>query len=135
MHIDVENGSLRADEAKVDFRDGQISKAIITGKPAEFEQKLADGDQMARGHAEEIVYDVAGGTVTLTKDAWLSYGAIDMKNSVITYDIREQHVLGNSAPASQQVRIVIDPTKRKKEAPKPDPNAAGASPTVPPKTP
>ena len=59
VHIEAEQrGNLRSDQAVVEFKDNRITRATITGKPAEFEQKRADSDQLARGHADEIVYDV-----------------------------------------------------------------------------
>src|ERR1700693_332804 len=58
VHIDApEQGSLRSDSAVVEFRDNHIARATITGKPAQFEQKRADSDKVARGHADQIVYD------------------------------------------------------------------------------
>src|SRR2546421_12825166 len=67
-----QRGTLRSDQAIVEFRDNRIAKATITGSPAEFEQQRADSDQVARGHADEIVYDVGQGTVRLAKQAGLS---------------------------------------------------------------
>src|ERR1700730_19018957 len=56
VRIDAEQyGNLRSDQAAIEFRDQRIARATTTGKPAEFEQKRTDSDQMARGHAGEIV--------------------------------------------------------------------------------
>src|SRR6516164_6312664 len=75
VRIDAEpRGSLRSDQAIVEFRDNRILRATANGKPAEFEQPRGDSQQMARGHADEIVYDVSEGTVRLSNDAWLSDG-------------------------------------------------------------
>ncbi len=75
VRIDAEQrGNLRSDQAVVEFKDNRIARATVTGKPAEFEQKRADSDQLARGHADEIVYDVSDGTVRLIDDAWLTDG-------------------------------------------------------------
>ena len=60
VRIDAEpRGSLRSDQAIVEFRDNRILRATANGKPAEFEQPRGDSQQMARGHADEIVYDVS----------------------------------------------------------------------------
>src|SRR6059058_4559006 len=49
VRIDGEqHGALRSDQVTVEFRDNRIARAI-TGKPAEFEQKRNDSDQLARG--------------------------------------------------------------------------------------
>jgi lipopolysaccharide transport protein LptA len=122
VRIDVEKrGSLRSDQAEIEFKNSQISKATITGKPAEFEQKRADSDAMTRGRAGEIVYDVGAGTVKLSNDAWLSDGRTELKGPQFVYDIRRQQVQGSSQPgASQRVHITITPNNVPKSgAPKP----------------
>src|ERR1700693_5758287 len=76
VRIDAEqHGNLRSDQATVEFKDNRIARDTITGNPAEFEQKRTDSDQMARGHAGEIIYDLNDGTVRLTNDAWVSGGS------------------------------------------------------------
>ena len=50
VRIDAEqHGNLRSDQATIEFRDNHIARATVTGKPAEFEQKRTDTDQLARG--------------------------------------------------------------------------------------
>ena len=50
VRIDADpRGSLRADQAVVEFRDNRIMRATASGKPAEFEQPRPDSQQMARG--------------------------------------------------------------------------------------
>ncbi len=124
-------GSLHSDQATVQFHDHQIAAATITGKPAQFEQQRADDLGMEKGHAGQIVYDVAQGTVLLTNDAWISDGRNEMSAPSISYSIREQKVLATSSGASQGVHITIAP----QAAPKPvaPPNGKGAAP--PPRVP
>ena len=110
-------GSLRSDQATVEFRDNRIAGATITGNPAEFEQQRADDLGMEKGHADQIVYDVDQGTVLLTKDAWISDGHNEMSAPSIAYSIREQKVLASSAGASQGVHITITPQAAPKAAP------------------
>ena len=130
VHIDAEQrGNLHSDQAVVEFKDNHIDRAIITGKPAEFEQKRAN-DQVARGHADEILYDVNDGTVRLTNDAWLSDGQNEISGPVLVYNIREQRVqaaAGPDAAASGEQRVHISIAPRagagaggKPEAPKPE---------------
>ncbi len=139
VRIDVENrGNLRANDAEVEFRDNQISKLTINGTPAEFEQKRKDSDAMARGHAQEIVYDVTGGTVRLASNAWLTDGRIDLKCAQIFYDIRQQAAKCPAQPGNEQrVQFTIPSPKSRNEGDKPAPTdkAAPASPgssTTPP---
>jgi lipopolysaccharide transport protein LptA len=142
VRIDVENrGSLRSKQAVVDFQNNQISKATITGSPAEFEQRQAQSDLMARGHAGEIVYEVVAGTVRLANDAWLKYGTTEMKGSNLVYNIRQENVQGAArAGDKERVHIRISPkSKTVTPVPKSDSNAkapGSATPAPPaPRTP
>ncbi len=109
VRIDAElHGNLRSDQATVEFRDNHIARATITGKPAEFEQQRAGSEQMARGHADEIVYDVSDGTVRLTNDAWLTDGQNEISGPLLVYNVRAQRVQAATPPNSdQRVHIVI----------------------------
>jgi len=113
-------GSLHSDQAVVEFRNNRIARATIEGNPAEFEQKRAESDQMARGHAKEIVYDVNDATVSLSGDAWLSDGHTETSAPLLVYDIRKQQVEAASKPETdQRVHIKIDPRSKDELNPKP----------------
>ena len=104
------SGSLRSDQAVVEFRDNHILRATASGKPAEFEQPRSDTQQLAHGHADEIEYDVNEGTVRLSKDAWLSDGVNEISGPLLVYNIRAQRVQAASQPGSdQRVHITIQP--------------------------
>ena len=109
VHIEApEQGTLRSDAAVVEFRDNHIARATITGKPAAFEQKRTDSDKVARGHAVEIVYDVAAGTVRLTTDAWLSNGQNEISGPLLVYNMREQRVQAATSPGTgERIHITI----------------------------
>jgi lipopolysaccharide export system protein LptA len=111
VRIDAEpRGNLRADQAVVEFRDNRIVRATANGKPAQFEQPRGDSQQMARGHAEEIVYDVNEGTVRLSEDAWLSDGTNEISGPLLVYNIRAQRVQAAAQSGSdQRVHIIIQP--------------------------
>jgi lipopolysaccharide export system protein LptA len=111
VRIDAEpRGSLRADQAVVEFRDNRILRATANGKPAQFEQPRADSQQMARGHANQIVYDVNEGTVRLSDDAWLSDGTNEISGPLLVYNIRAQRVQAATQSGSdQRIHIIIQP--------------------------
>jgi lipopolysaccharide transport protein LptA len=127
-------GSVRADQAVVEFKDHHIVRATITGKPAEFEQQRADSLQMAHGHANEILYDVTDGTVRLSEDAWLTDGQNEISGPLLVYNIREQRVQAATQPGTgQRVHITIAPqnapgSKGKTEPPKPPSNGSSNPP-------
>lgn len=134
VRIDGEqHGSLRSDEAVVEFRDNHLARANITGKPAEFEQQRSGSQQMARGHADEIVYDVNEGTVRLSNGAWLTDGQNEISGPLLVYNVRAQRVQAAASPEkNQRVHIIIVPPGSpgagktepdKPETPRPQPNA------------
>ena len=111
IHVE-KRGNLRSDEAVVDFKDGLIEKATIIGKPAQFEQQRAASDQLARGHAGQIVYEPAAGVVRLSNDAWLSDGHNEIRGPLLVYNIRQQHVEAVTQPGNDdRVHITIDPNQ------------------------
>jgi lipopolysaccharide transport protein LptA len=123
-----EHGNLRSDQATVDFRDNHITRATITGKPAQFEQRRTDTNQLARGHADEIVYDVTEGTVRLSDDAWLTDGQREISAPLLVYNVRAQHIQAATTPGStQRIHIVIpgsgkiETVPADKDPPKPQP--------------
>src|SRR6202051_861027 len=91
IHVE-KRGNLRSDQAVLDFKDSAIVKATITGKPAQFEQQRTGSDEMARGHAGQIVYEPADGVVRLSNDAWISDGHNEIRGPLLVYNIRQQHV-------------------------------------------
>jgi len=122
VHIDGEQrGNLRSDQAVVEFRDNHIARATITGRPAVFEQKRANSDLIARGHADEILYDLGNGTVQLKDDAWLCDGQNQISGTLIVYNIRDQHLeaataSGTAPGTGQRVHINIAPPHAKTES-------------------
>jgi len=112
------SGSLRADQAVVEFRDNRILRATASGKPAQFEQQRDDSQQMAHGHADEIVYDVTEGTVRLSNDAWLSDGTNEISGPLLVYNIRAQRVQAAAQSGTdQRVHIIIQPQSSTPVAP------------------
>ena len=135
VRIDADpRGSLRADQAVVEFRDNRIMRATASGKPAEFEQPRPDSPQMARGHANEIVYDVNEGTVRLSENAWLTDGTNEISGPLLVYNIRAQRVqAATQSGTDQRVHIVIQPQSAPATAPGKTHNEPGKTPPPPPK--
>jgi lipopolysaccharide transport protein LptA len=115
VRIKAEGGSLRSQQAVVSFVNNLISRATITGKPAEFEQQRKQSAEPARGRANTIDYETATGTVSLLADAWLSDGRNEIRGQKLIYSIREQRVQAQSTAAQTpgqsdgRVRIIIQP--------------------------
>ena len=121
VRILVPGGSLAASEARVQFRNNAIARAMIEGTPAEFEQRLRGDGQLARGRAASIDYNVKNGTVHLTGNAWLSDGRNEIRGNTLVYDVGRERVQAN--PNEQDpggVRITINPPKKAAAVPGPD---------------
>jgi lipopolysaccharide transport protein LptA len=127
VRIKAETGSLKSDQAVVSFTNNLISRAVITGKPAEFEQVRSGSAEMARGRANTIDYETGPGTVSLLASAWLTDGRNEIRGERLVYNVREQRVQARQAPAGSgengRVRITIQPGAA--------PMAPGAKPKTP----
>jgi lipopolysaccharide transport protein LptA len=110
VRINMPDGRLNSGDAEVTFRNNEISRAVIRGQPASFEQQLKEEQKLARGRASSIEYDVQAGTVRLSGNAWLTDGQNEIRGDTLIYDIGRQRIVAN--PTGQDpggVRITINP--------------------------
>ena len=106
----ADQGQLTSDEAEITFVKKLLSKAIVNGNPAVFEQRLAKTGKLAHGRAESIDYDVAKGVVHLSKNAWLSDGQNEIRGESLKYNVVAQNIVAEaSEQGSQRVHIIITP--------------------------
>ena len=110
VHITMPDGALASDTARVRFARGEIQSASVTGAPASFEQHR--DEELARGRARRIDYDLGGGTVELAGDAWLSDGRNEITGATLVYSTESQRVISR-----EQVTITIKP-REQQDAPK-----------------
>ena len=114
VRINVEQGFLTSDDAEITFANKLLTKAVVNGDPAEFQQRREKTGQLARGRAQSIVYDVKLGTVVLSRDAWLSDGQNEIRGESLKYSVAEQRVIADAAEqGSKRVRITITPPQQK----------------------
>jgi lipopolysaccharide transport protein LptA len=134
VKVTLEAGSLNSDEAQVTFTNKVLSKAVVTGQPATFQQKIPKSDKTATGHANSIDYDVSKGLVHLTRDAYLNNGQVEVHGESLKYDIARQVSSAEAADQdSQRVHFVITPPPPKSgpppaSTPAPTPAAPAAAP-------
>jgi lipopolysaccharide transport protein LptA len=127
VKVTMESGSLSSDEAQVTFTNKVLSKAVVTGRPATFQQKIPKSEKTATGHADSIDYDVSKGLVRLTRDAYLNNGQVEVHGEALKYDIARQVSSAEASDQdSQRVHFVITPPPPKSSAP-----PAATPPTVP----
>ena len=110
VKITMEQGLLTSDEAEITFAKKLLAKAIVHGKPAAFEQRIAKTGKLAQGRAEAIDYDVAKGVVHLSQNAWLSDGQNEIRGESLKYNVLAQNIVAESSEqGSQRVHIIITP--------------------------
>jgi len=110
VKISMDDGELTSDEAEINFAKKALAKAVVTGKPAAFEQRVAKTGKVAHGRADTIDYDAHKGVVRLTKNAWLSDGQTEIRGESLKYDVLAQSIVAEgSEQGSQRVHIIITP--------------------------
>ena len=115
VRITMYQGQLASDEAEITFAKKLLSKAIVNGKPASFEQRIAKTGKLAQGRAETIDYDVSKGVVHLSKNAWLSDGQNEIRGESLKYNVLAQNIVAEGAEqGSQRVHIIITPPAKPK---------------------
>jgi lipopolysaccharide export system protein LptA len=118
VKVTMEGGALNSDDAQVTFLNKVLSKAVVTGRPATFQQKIPKSDKTATGHADNIDYDVNKGLVRLTKDAYLNNGQVEAHGESLKYDIVRQVSTADAGEQdSQRVHFVITPPPPKSPPP------------------
>ena len=110
VKIAMDQGQLTSDEAEITFAKKLLVKAVATGKPAAFEQRIAKTGKLAQGHADSIDYDVAKGVVHLSSSAWLSDGQNEIRGESLKYNVVSQNIVAESTEqGTQRVHIIITP--------------------------
>jgi lipopolysaccharide transport protein LptA len=114
VKITMDNGLLTSDDAEINFARKSLSKAVVNGKPAAFEQRVEKTGKTAHGHADTIDYDAGKGLVRLSKNAWLSDGQTEIRGESLKYNVLAQSIVAEAAEqGSQRVHIIITPPPAK----------------------
>jgi lipopolysaccharide export system protein LptA len=110
VKVTMDQGQLFSDDAQITFVNSLLSRAVVNGKPASFEQTVAKSGKLAKGSAETIDYDAAKHVVRFLKNGYLSNGDNEIRGQSLKYDVLAQKVLAEEAEQnSQRVRITITP--------------------------
>ena len=122
VKISMDQGQLTSEDAQITFVDSLLSKAIVNGKPAAFEQTVTKTGKLAKGSADTIDYDANKHVVRFLKDAYLNYGDNELRGQALKYDVSSQKVIAEEAEQnSQRVHITITPPPPKTPPPKSNP--------------
>jgi len=112
MFISETRGSLWADRAILEYRDGELAQVTATGSPAHFEERRTDSQRAEHGQADEIIYDAKQGTVRLQGHAHI----FDRQGTEITAPMFVYHVGNHKLQAISEngtpaVHITTLPTR------------------------
>jgi lipopolysaccharide transport protein LptA len=103
-------GTLRADQAVLQFHDGELTEVSAVGSPAYFEQQRTDPREPTKGHADRITYDAKQDTVRLDGNARLSNGRdVEISASVFFYNVRDDRFQAASPGEKRGVHTAIAP--------------------------
>jgi len=112
---------LRADRVQVTQNAEGLDKAIATGHPVAFRQKLDDSEEFVEGFADRIEYDGANSQLVLVGQAMLRRGSDELRGAQISYNSKTgfYKVVGqpNAQTPAGRVRAVIRPKPRTPEQP------------------
>jgi lipopolysaccharide transport protein LptA len=110
VKISMADGQLNSDDAEISFVNQLLSKAVVNGKPATFQQRVQKTGKLAQGHADVINYDAGKGVIVLSKSAWLTDGQYEIRGESLKYNMVAQSIVADAADqGSQRVHIVIPP--------------------------
>jgi lipopolysaccharide transport protein LptA len=115
-------GTLRSDQAVVQFRNSGITQATATGKPAQFEQQRMDSRRPVHGHADQIVYNAEQHSVQLSGGARVSDGRVEISGPVLVYNVRDEQL--QAVSRGESVHMTVAPSAL--------PKKGGGTPSPPP---
>lgn len=108
VSVDAESAQLYCEEARLTFRNHQLTEAILIGYPARFKQQVGSNGKNNTGEANRIVYGLSSGLLEMSDKAKFSDGANEISGEIITYDLNAGKLTAG-AGSSGPVRIYIEP--------------------------
>jgi lipopolysaccharide transport protein LptA len=98
-------GLLRADQAILQFREGELTQVTAIGSPAYIERRHTDSARSGHGHADQITYDVKQHTIRLSGHAQLVDERTEISAPVFIYDVRDDGFQADSQGKKWGVHI------------------------------
>lgn len=101
---------IQSDRAEIHLRDGEIRRAVLTGRPVQLRQEMDDGQPM-NARARTVDYDLVTDIVTLTGDAYIEQPRGTMAGQRIVYNMATGHIESGGQNAGR-VQMRINPRNR-----------------------
>jgi len=108
---------LTSQRAIVEIRNGRVTRATATGKPATFEAQRTGSRPAMHGEADNVVYNADEDSLSLSGEAWVSGGQNErMSGPLLIYRIRDERLEAVSPRGTQLVHITVIPQALRKRS-------------------
>jgi lipopolysaccharide export system protein LptA len=114
-NVVIEQGTmkLQADSLVVTLNSkNEIQTITAKGKPAKFQQQIEANKGLARGEAQNIVYNADTGIITLTGNAYLYQDGSSIRGNRLKYSMNKGDVEAQGS-SSNRIQIIIPPSSSK----------------------
>ena len=106
-NVKITQGTLviEADEVEVSAKNGEGREIMIArGNPARYSQTMDDGSKV-QAQANELRYEVAKRTISMTGDAQIKQNTSMVQGDSITYDMMKEQLLATSSDDNEESRV------------------------------
>lgn len=114
-NVVIEQGTmkLQADSLVANLNSKkEIQTITAKGRPAKFQQQMDANKGLARGEAQNIVYNADTGIITLTGNAYLYQDGSSIRGNSLKYSMNKGDVEAQGS-SSNRVQIIIPPSSSK----------------------
>lgn len=109
--IDIENGRIKCESARLTFKQYELKKALVTGSPATFDLRRPGSEEATHAEAGRLSYDVVEGIIEFSEQATINEGGNQISSNFLVYNIAEQRINADSSGSEDdRVRIIYTPT-------------------------
>jgi len=114
VHLQQGTLNILADTVIVHLKAGKLTKIIIDGKPATFEQQPEDNKDIVKSKAQHMEYYAAKQRLILKNNAQVIQGANNFSGDFIEYDTLNSTVKANkNEDSDSRVHAIIQPKSDK----------------------
>lgn len=109
-NVIIEQGSMRIEATRVTIYNdkSKVTKIIAEGRPARYQQKPNEEEEIIVAQANRLEYNIAQETLHLIDQALLTQEGTSLSGSRIDYDVRKSVVkAGGETDQTERVRMVI----------------------------
>lgn len=110
--IDLNNGQIKCDSARLHFDGSVLNMAVVTGSPASFRLARESADDVTYAEAGKLEYDVARGIIEFSEQATITESGNEISSNFLVYNIGERQINADSTGADDdRVRIRYTPSE------------------------